>query len=43
VEEVNQLGENLRAGLGDLAQLLNAASERRKALTAYAAPKTDKP
>ncbi len=43
VEEVNQLGENLRAGLGELAQLLNAASERRKALTAYAAPKTDKP
>lgn len=43
LEEVNQLGENLRAGLGELAQLLSAASERRKALTAYAAPKTDKP
>lgn len=42
VEEVNQLGENLRAGLGELAQLLNAASDRRKALTAYAAPKIEK-
>lgn len=42
VEEVNQLGENLRAGLGELAQLLNAASDRRKALTAYAAPKNEK-
>jgi hypothetical protein len=38
LEEVNQLGENLRAGLGELAQLLSAASDRRKALTAYAAP-----
>lgn len=43
VEEVNQLGENLRAGLGELAEMLNAASDRRKALTAYAAPKSDKP
>jgi hypothetical protein len=43
LEEVNQLSENLRAGLGELAQLLSAASERRKALTAYAAPGTDKP
>ena len=43
LEEVNQLGENLRAGLGELAQLLSAASDRRKALTAYAGPKTDKP
>jgi hypothetical protein len=38
LEEVNQLGENLRAGLGELAQLLSAASDRRKALTAYTAP-----
>ena len=43
LEEVNQLGENLRAGLGELAQLLSAASERRRALDAYTAPKTDKP
>ncbi len=43
LEEVNQLGENLRAGLGELAELLSSAGERRKALTAYAAPKTDKP
>jgi len=43
LEEVNQLGENLRAGLGELAQLLSAASERRKALNAYTAPATDKP
>jgi hypothetical protein len=43
LEEVNQLGENLRAGLGELAQLLSAASDRRKALSAYAAPQTDKP
>ena len=43
LEEVNQLGENLRAGLGELAQLLSAASERRKALTAYAGPKKDRP
>ncbi|GAB4394770.1 MAG: hypothetical protein Tsb0032_22980 [Kiloniellaceae bacterium] len=43
VEEVNQLGENLRAGLGELAQLLSAASDRRKALSAYGGPKTDKP
>lgn len=42
LEEVNQLGENLRAGLGELAQLLSAASERRKAITAYAGPKGDK-
>jgi hypothetical protein len=43
LEEVNQLGENLRAGLGELAQLLSAASDRRKALTAYTAPTADKP
>ncbi|MGD1876897.1 MAG: hypothetical protein ACFB13_05280 [Kiloniellaceae bacterium] len=43
LEEVNQLGENLRAGLGELAQLMSAAGDRRKALTAYAASKTDKP
>lgn len=43
LEEVNQLGENLRAGLGELAQLLSAAGERRKALAAYAAPAGDKP
>ena len=43
LEEVNQLGENLRAGLGELAQLLSAASDRRKALNAYAAPLTEKP
>ncbi len=43
LEEINQLGENLRAGLGELAQLLSAASERRKALDAYAAPKKDLP
>ena len=42
LEEVNQLGENLRAGLGELAQLLSAASERRKALDAYAPPKKDR-
>ena len=42
LEEVNQLGENLRAGLGELAQLLSAASERRKALDAYGAPKKDR-
>lgn len=43
LEEVNQLGENLRAGLGELAQLLSAAGERRKAITAYAVTKGDKP
>ena len=43
VEEINQLGENLRAGLGELAELLSSAGERRKALTAYAAPKGEKP
>jgi hypothetical protein len=43
LEEVNQLGENLRAGLSELATLLSAAGDRRKALTAYAAPKNDKP
>lgn len=43
LEEVNQLSENLRAGLGELAQLLSAAGDRRKALTAYAGPKNDKP
>jgi hypothetical protein len=43
LEEVTQLGENLRAGLGELAQLLSAASDRRKALTAYSAPPGDKP
>src|SRR3546814_2430520 len=30
LEEVNQLGENLRAGLGELAQLLSAAGDRRR-------------
>jgi len=39
LEEVNQLGENLRAGLGELAQLLSETSDRRKALNAYATPK----
>jgi hypothetical protein len=39
LEEVNQLGENLRAGLGELAQLIGESSERRKALSAYSAPK----
>jgi len=43
LEEVNQLGENLRAGLGELAQLLSAAGDRRRALTAYGSPKADKP
>lgn len=43
LEEVTELGENLRAGLGELAQLLSAASDRRKALTAYNSPPTDKP
>ena len=43
LEEVTQLSENLHAGLGELAQLLSAASERRKALDAYSTPKTDKP
>jgi hypothetical protein len=43
LEEVNQLGENLRAGLGELAQLLSAAGDRRKALTAYATAPTEKP
>lgn len=43
LEEVNQLGENLRAGLGELAQLLSAAGDRRRALTAYASSKADKP
>jgi hypothetical protein len=42
LEEINHLGENLRAGLDELAQLLSAASERRKALTAYAGPKIEK-
>jgi len=43
LEEVNQLGENLRAGLSELAQLLSATSDRKKALQAYRAPTTDKP
>ena len=43
LEEINQLGENLRAGLGELAQLLSAAGDRRKALNAYTAPVPDKP
>ncbi|MGF1591701.1 MAG: hypothetical protein ACFCUW_00400 [Kiloniellaceae bacterium] len=42
LEEVSQLGENLRAGLGELAQLLSAAGERRKALTAYNTAPADK-
>ncbi|HIP79986.1 MAG TPA: hypothetical protein EYH07_16185 [Kiloniellaceae bacterium] len=43
LEEINYLGENLRAGLGELAQLLGAASERRRALSAYASQKMNKP
>lgn len=43
LEEVTQLGENLRAGLNELAQLLNEAGERRRALTAYNAPTGEKP
>ncbi len=43
LEEINYLGENLRAGLGELTQLLGAASERRRALSAYAAQKPTKP
>lgn len=42
LEEVNQLGENLRAGLGELAQMLSAAGDRRKALHAYASQTPDK-
>ena len=34
LEEVNQLGEYLRAGLGELAHLMSAAGDRRKALRA---------
>lgn len=43
LEEINYLGENLRAGLGELAQLLGAAGERRRALSAYASQKPVKP
>ncbi len=43
LEEINYLGENLRAGLNELTQLLGAASERRRALSAYASQKTNKP
>ncbi|WP_422367578.1 hypothetical protein [Pelagibius sp.] len=43
LEEINYLGENLRAGLGELAQLLGAAGERRRALSAYASQKPNKP
>jgi hypothetical protein len=43
LEEVTQLGENLRAGLNELAQLLSEAGERRRALTAYNAPPGEKP
>lgn len=43
LEEVTQLGENLRAGLSELGQLLNEAGERRRALTAYNAPSGEKP
>jgi len=43
LEEVIQLGENLRAGLNELAHLLSEAGERRRALTAYNAPSGEKP
>lgn len=43
LEEINCIGDNLRAGLGELAQLLGAAGERRRALSAYASHKTNKP
>ncbi|NIA69439.1 hypothetical protein HBA54_12635 [Pelagibius litoralis] len=43
LEEINYLGENLRAGLGELAQLLGAAGERTRALSAYATQKMNKP
>lgn len=43
LEEINYLGENLRAGLDELTQLLGAASERRRALSAYASQKMNKP
>ena len=43
LEEINCVGDNLRAGLGELAQLLGAAGERRRALSAYAAHKPNKP
>lgn len=42
LEEVTALGENLRAGLNELAQLLSDAGERRRALTAYSTPTGDK-
>ena len=42
LEEVTQLGENLRAGLSELAQLLSDAGDRRRALAAYNAPQGDK-
>lgn len=43
LEEINNLSENLRAGLGELAQLLGEAGERRRALSAYASQKPNKP
>ena len=42
LEEVTYLGENLRAGVDELKQLLGAASDRRKALSAYASQKANK-
>lgn len=42
LEEVTELGENLRAGLGELAKLLSDASDRRRALSAYAGPSGEK-
>lgn len=43
LEEVTDLGENLRAGLNELAELLSDAGERRRALTAYNTLPTEKP
>ena len=43
LEEINYLGEHLRAGLDELTRLLGAASERRRALSAYASQKMNKP
>jgi hypothetical protein len=43
LEEVTQLGENLRAGLNELAHLLSEATDRRRALTAYSSPSGEKP
>ena len=43
LEEINFLSEHLRSGLDELKQLLGAASERRRALSAYASQKLNKP